>query len=169
MGQEDFSTRLHARFTLLRRVAATFILGSGLWLGAAAVSPLSAMASLYGISSNVAGTVHDDTDVTLNLQKASHGVTNAWCKFPSSSLRPKSLGDFNAGDNVFETEVRATYEAPNHDVISLFVASRFFSRVEASCSVSGNPVAEYRCDSRVSYNSDGGGNNAVAEFFVTRK
>jgi hypothetical protein len=169
VGQKDFGAQLYARFKLLRRVAAVFILGSGLWLGAAAVSPPSAMASLCGISSNVTGTVHNDTGVTLNLQKASHGATNAWCKFPSSSLPPESLGDFNAGDNIFETEVRATYEAPNHDVISLFAASRFFSRVEASCSVSGNPVAEYRCDSRVSYNSDGGGNNAVAEFFVTRK
>jgi hypothetical protein len=102
----------------------------------------------------------------LNLQKASHSATNAWCKFPSSSLPPKSLRDFNAGDNIFETEVRATPVAPDHDVISLFAASRFFSRVEASCSVSG---AAYRCDSRVSYNSDDGGNNAVAEFFVTRK
>lgn len=164
--RDDFSAQLRVSVKLLRRVTAVFILGSGLWLGAAAVSPPAAMASLCGISSNVTGTVHNDTGVTLNLQNASHGATNAWCNFPSSSLPPQSLGDFNAGDNIFETEVRASYEAPNHDVISLFAASRFFGRAEASCSVSG---AAYRCDSRVSHNSDDGGNNTVADFFITKE
>jgi hypothetical protein len=169
VGREDFSAQLRVSVKVLRRVAAAFILGSGLWLGAAAVSPPTAMASLCGISSNVTGTVHNDTGVTLNLQNASHGATNAWCNFPSSSIPPQSLGHFNAGDNIFETEVRASYQAPNHDVISLFAASRFFGRAEASCSVSGNAIVAYRCHSRVSHNSDGGGNNTVADFFITKE
>jgi hypothetical protein len=168
VGWEDFSAQLRVSVKLLRRVTAILILGSGLLLGAAAVSPPAAMASLCGISSNVTGTVHNETGVTLNLQNASHGATNAWCKFPSSSIAAQSLGDFNAGDNIFETEVRGSYQAPNNDVISLFAASRFFGRAEASCSVSGKAIVAYRCDSRVSHNSDGGGNNTVADFFITK-
>jgi hypothetical protein len=160
---------LEGRSRLFRLATVVSMVVPGLWLGTAAVSPSAAVASLCGISSNVNATIHNETGVTLNLVNASRGATNTWCTFPSSSVAPDSLGDFVAGDNIFETEVRASYEAPNREVISLFAASRFFSRAEGSCSVSGNPVPVYRCQARVSHNSREGGNNTEADFFITRE
>jgi hypothetical protein len=63
------------------------------------------------------------------------------------------------------SEVRATYVATNGDVISMFVASRFFSRAEAACSVTLG--REFRCNAEVTHNSNQGGNNTVAQFIVT--
>jgi hypothetical protein len=156
----------------LVRVAMTIAaLTSGLLLGAAAVAPGAAFA-LCGISTNVDGHIHNETDVTLNLQSASHGITNNWCVSPPSTVPANSNPDkyyYEAGDNIFDTVTNAVYKAPNGDTISLSADAKLFS-YGASCSVSpGNgKTAAYACQSTASHNGDSGGNNTVADFYITR-
>ena len=169
MGSIGWANRLVGRrFTPLRTAAAVSVLAAGVCLGAAAAPP-PAVASLCDLNS-VTGTIHNDTGVSLGLLHGALGITNAWCTFPGNPVAPHSVTTWRAGDNLFETEVHLSYLAPNNDIISLSAASRVFRDPEASCYVipNGNAPRAYRCRATVSHNSDGGGNNAVAEFTIEK-
>jgi hypothetical protein len=156
----------------LGRFATTIAaLTSGLLLGAAVISTPAAFA-ICQASSNVTGYIHNETNVALNLQNASHGITNTWCTSPPSSVPANSNPDkyyYEAGDNVFDTETHAVYSAPNGDTISLAADAKLQS-YGASCSVSApsgrNPA--YTCQSTAAHNGDQGGNNTVADFYITQ-
>jgi hypothetical protein len=156
----------------LVRVATTIAaLTSGLLVGAAVVSTPAAFA-ICQISSNVTGHIHNETDVALSLQSASHGFTNTWCASPPSTVPANSNPDkyyYEAGDNIFDTETHAVYSAPNGDTISLSADAKVFS-FSASCAVSpGNGRSPaYTCRSTASHNGDQGGNNTVADFYITQ-
>jgi hypothetical protein len=158
-------SRVAHRSKLLSVARVLCALVPGLWLGTAALSPSVASAALCGISSNVNGVVRNDTKVELRLLSSSKGATNRWCTTPTDVVIAHSRGFFEAGDNIFETEVRATYVGTNGDVISMFAASRFFGRAEGSCSVTLG--TELQCRAEVSHNSNEGGNNTLAQFFIT--
>jgi len=173
MTATGLARRLVGQRPKLVRVSSTVaVLASGLWLGTAALSPPAAMA-ICQISTNVTGRIHNETDTLLFLSRASHGITNTWCVSPPSPVSPNSdptKDYFEAGDNVFDTEVTAVYVAPNRNIISLSAASQF-DTYDGSCSVSapdGTTIA-YQCLASVSHNYDEGGKNTVADFYITPK
>ena len=112
--------------------------------------------------------MQNKTGVPLNLNSASHGITNDWCKYPGNPVGAHSVTQWEIGDNFFETEVHVSYVAPNLDTIALTAAARFLGKVEASCLVipNGRAPATYRCSATVqreSQNRGGIGNTLVAK------
>lgn len=152
---------------LVRPAAAVALVAPAVYLGTAASSQASAQ-SLCGISTNVTGNVHNQTNVVLFLSSASLGITNAWCQYPSSPLVAK-IPTFYAGDNVFDTVVQVAYNAPNGDIISLSARAGIIGGNSGSCSVSGSGGAApaYACRPSVTVNGDQGGINTVADFYIT--
>ena len=152
---------------LVRLAAAVAVVAPAVYFGTAASSPASAQ-SLCGISTNVTGNVHNQTNVILFLSSASLGITNGWCQYPSSPLGAK-FPTFYAGDNVFDTEVHVAYSAPNGDIISLSARAGNFGGNSGSCSVSGSGGAApaYACRASINVNGDQGGINVVADFYIT--
>jgi hypothetical protein len=140
----------------------------GLWLGSVALFPPAAAATTCSSISEVSVVVrNNDPEVTLRLLSADHGATNFWCDRPSKTISPHSRSVFQVGDHLFESEVRAQYVSTNGEVITMFAASRFFGRPEASCSVAPQP-ALLRCDAVGVHQSFGGSNTTVADFNITR-
>ena len=156
------------RWRLIRPAAAVVLLVPAVYLGTPSVTPASA-ASLCGISTNVTGNVHNETNVVLFLSSASLGITNAWCQSPSSPLVDK-FPTFYAGDNVFDTVVQAAYNAPNGDIISLSARAGIYGGIGGSCSVSGpgGSAPAYACRPSINHNGDQRGINTVADFYITR-
>lgn len=152
--------RARSRLSRLGRVAlGTSLLGAAMWLGAATVTSTPAGASKCDVTS-VLVTTDNKTSVPLNLDSASHGATNDWCKYPGNPAAPHSVTQWEVGDNFFETEVNVAYVAPNHDTIALTAAARYLGHVEARCLVipNGRTPSPYRCTTTVKKESlDRGG------------
>lgn len=151
MGLAALKTHGKSRLSALCRVVVgTSVLGAGIWLGMATVASTPAGASACDVTS-VLVTTHNKTSVPLDLNGASHGVTNAWCKYPGNPAGAHSITHWEVGDNFFETVVNASYVAPNHDSITLTAAARYLGGVEARCLVipNGKTPSPYRCSASV--------------------
>jgi hypothetical protein len=139
-----------SRLSQLCRVAVgTSMLGAGIWLGAATVASPAASASKCDVTS-VLVTTHNKTSVPLNLNSASHGITNDWCQYPGNPAGPHTVTRWEVGDNLFETQVNVAYVAPNLDTIALSAAARYGGGVEATCRVipNGRTPAAYKCSAK---------------------
>lgn len=168
--RDAISWASHAAHRRTRRCAfsaTTLVVTAGLWLVTAAVSAPSAMASLCDLNS-VIGTVHNDTGDSLDLLSGHAGITNALCTFPGKTIAPHSVDRWQAGNNLFETEVHLSYVAPNHQIISLSAVSHVFAAPEASCFVvpNDNEPRAFRCDAKVERTTENRANNARADFVI---
>jgi hypothetical protein len=131
---------------VLRVALGASVLGAGIWVGTASVASPPAAAAEGCLTTSVDATIHNDTTVPLRLYHTRLGVTNNWCEKPTNPLRTDSAGGFEAGDNVFATDISVSYQAPNHDLISLFAKSGYFTD-DARCVVvpNGTLPSPYRC------------------------
>jgi hypothetical protein len=151
-----------------RAVVAASLLGAGICFGVLTVSWLGAGISLGAItvSSPPVGAAHElcrvsAVDVTLRnnsgsslpLSSTRYGTTNGWCKLPGNPAGPHSVTQFEAGDNLFKTEVNVAYVAPNSDTLALQASSGWgdFESPEARCRVipNGRTPSPYRCSAKV--------------------
>ena len=142
-----------------RAVVAASLLGGGIWLGAITVSspPAGAPTAAAGhdlcLVSAVDVTFRNQTGSSLPLSSTRHGTTNGWCKLPGNPAGPRSVTQFEVGDNLFKTEVNVAYVAPNNDTIALQASSGYsdIESPEARCHVvpNGRAPSPYRCSAKV--------------------
>jgi hypothetical protein len=142
-----------------RTGVAVSLLGAALWLGAITVSspPAGAPTAAAGhdlcLVSAVDVTLRNNSGSSLPLSSTRYGSTNGWCKLPGNPAGPRSVTQFEAGDNLFKTEVNVAYVAPNNDTLSLQASSGWgdFESPEARCHVipNGRTPSPYRCSAKV--------------------
>jgi hypothetical protein len=129
------------------------VLSAGIWLGAVTVTTPPAGAASDCLVTAVNVTVHNKTGSSLPVNSTRTGVTNKWCRLPGNPAGPRSVTNFEAGDNLFKTEVNVAYVAPNNDTLAL-QASSGYDGVEspgAHCTVvpNGRAPSPYSCSAKV--------------------
>src|SRR5262245_57483516 len=108
-----------------RAVTATALLGAGIWLGAVSVTTPPAGAAGDCLVTAVNVTVHNKTGSSLPVNSTKTGVTNKWCRLPGNPAGPPPVTTFEAGDNLFKTDVNVAYLAPNNDTLALQASSGY--------------------------------------------
>jgi hypothetical protein len=130
------------------------LLGVAIWLSAITVTspPAGAAHDLCRVSA-VEVTFHNKTGISLPLSSTRLGTTNGWCELPGNPVGPHSVTRFEAGDNLFKTDINVAYVAPNNDTIALQASSGYddVESAEARCLVipNGHAPAAYRCSAKV--------------------
>jgi hypothetical protein len=116
----------------------------------------------------VAGQTVNKTKVKFVLNRFRLNTTNVWCNVPEKNLSPGENDTWRAGDNLFNTELKLSYEAPNGDLVTLNAASLAFQGAQASCSViaNGRNPSPYRCEARRHSNVTPEGSNEAQVIFV---
>jgi hypothetical protein len=137
-------TRLYG---ILRAALCASVLGAGIWIGSATVASPPAGAALSCLETSVDVKAQNKTSVPLDLNRAVIGTSNKWCTLPANPIGSHKVARFEAGDDVFATEVSVSYEAPNHDLISLIAKTGNFVERGARCLVvpNGKLPSPYRC------------------------
>ena len=151
MGPTRWALHSKARlYGFLRVALCTSVLAAGIWIGSATVASPPAGAALSCLATSVDVKTHNKTSVPLELNRAVIGTSNKWCKTPADPLGSHKVHRFEAGDDFFATEVSVSYEAPNHDLISLIAKTGNFVENGARCLVvpNGKLPSPYRCTAK---------------------
>jgi hypothetical protein len=135
-----------------------------------ALAPSAAAVDLCALN-RVTGTTTNRSGDPMRLESQRHGATNAWCNLPDKSLQPGETDKWQAGDNLFSTDMRIAYVAPNNDLIALSASMYAYESPRAQCIVvpNGNAPSPYRCEAKAEHRTPYGANEALVTFVITRK
>jgi hypothetical protein len=142
------------RWKAIRTLVATSLLGAAISLGVITLgsAPASAAHELCRVTA-VDVTVHNKTSSSLPISSTRLGATNGWCKLPGNPAASHSVTNYEAGDNLFKTEVNVAYLAPNNDTLALQVSSGWadLESPDARCHVvpNGHQPSPYRCSQKL--------------------
>lgn len=99
-------------------------------------------------NTSIVGTIHNDTNVALNLVRAEHGITNKWCIRPAEHIPAHGSVRYDATDRIFDTVVSIVYRFHSLDTSVQFAAGKRPAGFgfHVGCEVKGKERSHYRCE-----------------------